>query len=403
MTARQHITFINSVGVKLAATIEHPAVPVKYYAIFAHCFTCGKDIIAASRVSKMLAARGVAVMRFDFTGIGDSDGDFTETNFSSNVQDLISASNFLRDKFDAPQLLIGHSLGGTAAIHAASEIPECKAVATIGSPATPNHLLDNFPDEVETIENKGVADINFGPKVFKIKKQFIDDLNTQSVISKISKLRKAILIMHSPIDRIVSIDEASRIFVAAKHPKSFITLDNADHLLDNVDDAQYVSETIIAWANRYIEKEKNIQNSAQKGEIIVGEGNHKFLREVSSDDHFWWSDEPKAVGGDNLGPDPYEQLLSALGTCTSMTMRMYANHKGWKVDDIQIQLSHSRQHTSDSEKIDDDNSKLEVVTKLVSISGELDEVQRKRLIEIADRCPVHKTLLGNFKIETTLM
>lgn len=403
MTTRQHMEFINSVGIKLAATIELPAVPIKYYAIFAHCFTCGKDIIAASRVSKMLAAKGVAVMRFDFTGIGDSGGDFAETNFSSNVEDLVSAANFLRNKFDAPQLLIGHSLGGTAAIHAASDIPECKAVVTIGSPATPNHLLDNFPNEVKIIENKGIAEVNFGPKTFQIKKQFIEDLNSQSDISKISQLKKAILIMHSPVDRIVSIGEASSIFVAAKHPKSFITLDNANHLLDNVDDAQYVSETITAWANRYIEQGKNIQNSAQKGEIIVGEGNHKFLREVSSDDHFWWSDEPKAVGGDNLGPDPYEQLLSALGTCTSMTMRMYANHKGWKVDDIQIQLSHSRQHISDSEKVDDVNSKLEVVTKTLKISGELDELQRKRLLEIADRCPVHKTLLGNFKIETTLV
>ena len=398
MAIRRHVTFENSKGNSLSATLELPAGNIKYYALFAHCFSCGKDVLAASRISRALAAMGIAVLRFDFTGIGDSEGDFADTNFSSNIADVQSAADFLREHYQAPKLLIGHSLGGTAVMHAASKIDECKAVATIAAPATPNHILSHFPNEVKALESDAAVTINIGGKSLTIKQQFVADLEAQSTTNKISELRKALLIFHAPLDDIVSIDEASRIFIAAKHPKSFITLDKADHLLSDASDADYVANTISAWASRYIDAKAEQSQPVHPGELFVGEGNQKFLREVSSDDHNWLSDEPVKVGGDNLGPDPYEQLLASLGTCTSMTLRMYANHKGWPVNDIKVQLKHARTHREDCEQPDNKQCKVEVLDKTVTIEGDLDESQQKRLKEVADRCPVHKTLLGELEI-----
>ena len=402
MTTRKKITFENAAGIQLAAAIELPVKPIKYYALFAHCFSCGKDIVAASRISRSLASIGIAVLRFDFTGIGNSDGDFKNTNFSSNIEDILAATNYLREHYEAPQLLIGHSLGGTAVLNAASDVPECKAVVSIGSPATADHILEQFPEERKQLENEQEVSVNVGGKPFKIKRQFVADVEAQSTTDKISQLRKALLVFHSPVDNIVPIDEATRIFVAAKHPKSFITLDKADHLLSNAQDSEYVANTIAAWAVRYVNRDEKETQKVNKGEILIGEGNHKFLREVASDDHTWLSDEPNAFGGDNLGPDPYEQLLSSLGTCTSMTLRMYANHKGWPVDDIKVELKHSREHEKDCEAPDKANCKIEVIEKTLTIEGDLDEQQTSRLLEVADRCPVHKTLLGNLKITTEL-
>lgn len=402
MTTRKKITFENAVGQQLAAAIELPVKPIKYYALFAHCFSCGKDIIAASRVSRALASIGIAVLRFDFTGIGSSDGDFANTNFSSNIEDILAATNFLREHYQAPQLLIGHSWGGTAVLNAAGDIPECKAIVSIGSPATANHILEQFPNERKQLEQVEEVSVNVGGKPFHIKRQFVDDLEAQSTTDKIGDLRKALLVFHSPFDKIVPIDEATRIFVAAKHPKSFITLDKADHLLSNADDAEYVANTIAAWATRYVQSDAPEPQHIPKGEVLIGEGNKKFLREVATDDHSWLSDEPISFGGDNLGPDPYEQLLSSLGTCTSMTLRMYANHKQWAVDDIKVELKHSRVHEKDCEDPDNADCKLELIEKTLTIEGDLDEKQVKRLLEVADRCPVHKTMLGHLKITTEL-
>ncbi|MDW3094666.1 MAG: bifunctional alpha/beta hydrolase/OsmC family protein [Gammaproteobacteria bacterium] len=400
MTIRKKVNFENNLGITLSAALELPLMPIKYYAIFAHCFSCGKDIFAASRISRSLASAGIAVLRFDFTGIGESEGDFGNSNFSSNIDDILSAAKYLQEEYSAPQLLIGHSLGGTAVIHAAKEISECKAVVSIGSPSTPNHILKHFPSEVKQLEHLDSLEVEIGGKSFDIKKQFVDDLNAKSSTSDISKLRKAILIFHSPLDEIVSIEEATRIFVAVKHPKSFITLDKADHLLSDPDDSEYVANTIAAWAERYIQINSLNSHNADKGEVLIGEGNQKFLREVSSDDHHWLSDEPKAAGGDNLGPDPYEQLLSSLGTCTSMTLRMYCNHKGWTVDNIEVKLSHMRSHVEDCKEHNQNNCKVEVIKKEIVIEGELDTQQKDRLIEVADRCPVHKTLLSKLEISS---
>ena len=400
MSTRKKITFENIEGLQLAAAIELPVKPIKYYALFAHCFSCGKDIIAASRISRALASIGIAVLRFDFTGLGSSDGDFANTNFSSNIADILSATNFLREHYQAPQLLIGHSLGGTAVLNAAGEIPECKAVVSIGSPATADHLLEQFTEERKQLEQTKEVSVNVGGKSFHIQQQFVADLEAQSTTDKISELRKALLVFHSPFDNIVPIDEATRIFIAAKHPKSFITLDKADHLLSDASDSEYVADTIAAWATRYVQSDAPEPPQLNKGEVLIGEGNKKFLREVATDDHTWLSDEPTAFGGDNLGPDPYEQLLSSLGTCTSMTLRMYANRKGWPVDDIRLQLKHTREHEQDCEHPDEKNCKIEVIEKTLTIEGDLDEQQKNRLLEVADRCPVHKTLLGNLKIIT---
>ncbi|MFK8026895.1 MAG: alpha/beta fold hydrolase [Gammaproteobacteria bacterium] len=400
MTKRKKIQFENSSGISLSAELELPDISIKYFALFAHCFSCGKDISAASRISRHLASHGIAVMRLDFMGIGDSEGDFSNSNFTSNIDDLVSAANYLGEKYRSPQLLIGHSLGGTAALYAAKAIPECQAVVSIGSPAKPNHILKHFPDKVNQLTADESLSINIAGNSYEIKKQFVDDLNTHSSATEFNKLRKAILVLHSPLDEIVSIDEATHIFVEAKHPKSFITLDKADHLLSRVEDTEYVANTIAAWAARYITVAGDAANNVQQGEVKIGEANTKFLREVFSDDHQWLSDEPKIHGGENLGPDPYEQLLSSLGTCTSMTLRMYCNHKGWKVDNIEVKLKHSRIHSTDCGQHAKDNCKIELIEKVITIEGELDEKQRDRLIEVADRCPVHKTLLSHLEINS---
>lgn len=344
MTTRQRISFANASGEQLAAALELPDAPPRAFALFAHCFTCGKDIATATRITRTLAANGFAVLRFDFTGLGGSDGDFANTNFSSNVADLLAAAQYLRTEHAAPQLLIGHSLGGTAMLAAAAEISESKAVVTIGAPATPDHVVKQFADDLPQIEAEGDAVVSLAGREFRIQQQFVDDLRTQPLVDRIGTLKKALLVFHAPFDATVSVDQATQIFAAAKHPKSFVSLDGADHLVSKLEDAQYVADTIATWVKRYLPDPPPVQSSdVPGGELLVDEGNRRFLREVSSDDHTWLADEPKHVGGDNLGPDPYEHLLAALGTCTSMTIRMYANRKGWPLEDVRVQLEHSRE------------------------------------------------------------
>ena len=400
MATSLRFSFENASGLQLAAIVDLPILPIKYFALYAHCFSCGKDILVAARIARSLAAKGIAVMRFDFTGIGSSEGSFEESNFTNNCLDIVAATEYMRQHYQAPRLLIGHSLGGTAMLNAAEHIPEAAAIVSIAAPASPDHVLSHFESEVDKLEKQEKVDIELANKTLTISRDFVADLKQHSLLEKISQLRKALLIFHSPIDNIVSINEASKIFVAAKHPKSFISLDKADHLITEKKDIEYIAEAINAWALRYIDADIAEVPKIDSGEVLVGEGNNNFLREVASDDHAWFSDEPIAVGGDNLGPDPYEQLLSSLGTCTSMTLRMYVNHKGWQVDDIQVELKHSRQHIQDCEQPDKKLCKIELIEKLITITGQLDEKQLKRLTEVADRCPVHKTLLGEIKIQS---
>ena len=373
MPTRQRITFANRAGEQLAAALELPDQAPRAFALFAHCFTCGKDIAAATRIARTLAANGFAVLRFDFTGLGGSEGDFANTNFTSNVEDLLSAAAYLRTQHAAPQLLIGHSLGGTAVLGAAAQIPESKAVVTIGAPASPDHVIKQFADTVPEIEAEGDAVVSLAGREFRIKHQFLKDLRSNPLTNRLGGLKKALLVLHAPLDTTVAVDQAAQIFTAAKHPKSFISLDGADHLISRLEDAQYVAQTIAAWVERYLlTADPSDKAEVPGGEVSVGEGNRRFLREVSSDDHTWVADEPKRVGGDNLGPDPYEHLLAALGTCTSMTIRMYANRKAWPLEDVRVDLKHAREHVEDCEECGDKPTQLEVLTRAIHLEGPLD-------------------------------
>ncbi|MFT4907023.1 MAG: putative OsmC-like protein/esterase/lipase [Oleispira sp.] len=391
-----------SQGQTLAGLLETPDQAVRAYVLFAHCFTCGKDIAAASRISRFLVQHGFAVLRFDFTGLGNSDGDFANTNFSSNTEDLLSAANFLEKNYQAPELLIGHSLGGAAVLAMAAQLPAVKAVVTIAAPFEAGHVLHNFNAQLATIETDGQAKVNLGPREFTIKKQFLDDLNNQTT-DHIKHLNKALLVLHSPIDLTVDISDAEKIYKAAKHPKSFVSLDTADHLLTKAMDSEYVAQTISGWASRYIPKLKKDTRDLASGHVLVTELDHKFQQEVFTDNHHWFADEPTKLGGQNTGPDPYEHLLAALGACTAMTIRMYANLKKIPLEHVEVSLSHERNYLDDAEKSDDQDSKIEALIRKIQLIGPLSDAEKTRLLEIADRCPVHKTLHNNPHVVTTLI
>ena len=405
MSKRIKLEFPGTDGLMVAGLLETPDTNPHSFALFAHCFTCGKDVVSASRIARALVARGYAVLRFDFTGLGSSDGDFANSNFSSNINDLVLAADFLRQNYRAPSLLIGHSLGGAAVLAAAHAMDEVKGVVTIGAPADPQHVVKQFACDIDAINQAGVAEVQLAGRSFTIKKQFLDDLADQYLSEKIASLKKALLVFHSPVDATVSISEAEKIYRSAKHPKSFVSLDDADHLLTKARDAEYVATTIAAWASRYIAEPENIEQKSgavTSGNVMVTEKNKKFTRTVISDSHLWLADEPTAMGGADLGPDPYEHLLAALGTCTSMTIRMYANFKKLPLDDVTVTLSHARQHVTDCEGCDEAPQKIEEINRTVTLTGDLTEESRQRLLEIADRCPVHQTLHSDLIIRTEL-
>ena len=399
VTLQQRINFTNKEGLSLAAALVMPRdTPPVAYALFAHCFTCGKNNAAAARISRALASRGIAVLRFDFTGLGSSEGDFGNAGFSSNLTDLVAAADFMRAEYSAPMLMIGHSLGGTAVLAAAEQVPECRALVTIGSPAVPEHVLKTIQQRGP--EAGGSIPVAIGGREFSVSNSFLADFKQDVVSERLAKLKRALLVFHAPFDNVVPIDEAGRIFQQARHPKSFVSLDGADHLLTNARDSRYVADTIATWVWRYVpDSVDSDQPAVPGGHVVVGELNKKFLRRVSSDTHSWLADEPTSMGGEDLGPDPYEHLLAALGTCTSMTIRMYANRKKWPVDNINVELSHRRTHVQDCEDCDGDGSKVDLIERSVTITGDLTQEQHNRLQQIADRCPVHKTLTGDIRIQ----
>ena len=404
-TTTQRIDFDGSQGAKLSARLDLPAGAIKAYAIFAHCFTCSKDLHATKRISSELAAQGIAVLRFDFTGLGNSKGDFSSTNFSSNREDLIIAANHLRDNFEAPNLLIGHSLGGAAVLSIASEIPEVTAVATIGAPSEASHVVHNFGVKIDEIKNTGEATVSLGGRNFSIRKQFLDDLKANDVLEKVTKLKKPLLVLHSPVDQTVGVENATQIFVAAKHPKSFVSLDNADHLVSNERDADFVASVITAWAGRYISQDAIPEQSDASDEIIVSEtGLGKFQNTILAGNHYLIGDEPKSVGGLDSGPSPYDYLASALGTCTSMTMRMYADFKKLDIGKISVAVSHKKIHAKDCMECTDDErakgGKIDVFERKIAVEGLNDDELSAKLLQIADKCPVHKTLEKGAKVET---
>lgn len=398
---RKKVEFLSD-GISLAGALEVPNEGARYYALFAHCFTCGKDVAAASRISRALTAQNIAVLRFDFTGLGGSDGDFANTNFSSNVQDLLAAVDFLRREYQAPQLLIGHSLGGAAVLAMAADVPEVKAVATIGAPHKAQHVGKNFAADLDVIQREGEADVNLAGRSFKITRQFIEDIESHGG-GDLGNLRKALLVMHSPVDTTVDIQEAEKIYREARHPKSFIGLDDADHLLMRKQDAEYVAKLIASWASRYLPPTEQRRTRPQMvtGQVLVSEKNHTFTQDVYSDTHHWLADEPAAMGGADLGPDPYEHLLAALGTCTAMTLRMYAERKSLPLQQVEVTLSHAREHVEDCVGCEQTGSKIDVLNRKVSLTGDLSLEQRAQLLSIADRCPVHRTLHGDLEVRTT--
>ena len=399
--------FDNGSGETLAGLLELPpgGVEVSSYALFAHCFTCGKNIAAATRISRALAARGIAVLRFDFTGLGNSDGDFSNTNFSSNVEDLVAAANALEAEYSAPQLLIGHSLGGAAVLAAAAQLESVRAVATIAAPATAEHVAGLFKDKSAEIRREGQATVVLGEREFSIRRQFLDDIERYASTRGIAALNAALLILHSPLDTIVGIDEAARIYQAARHPKSFISLDSADHLLSKAADAEYAATMIAGWAGRYLDAAsagppEQVAKLAD-GEVLITELDRPFLRGMYTTDHFQRADEPRKYGGSNLGPTPYDLLLMALGSCTSMTLRMYAERKQLPLDDLQVRLRHERVHANDCADCEQGRG-MERITRRISLHGELSTGQREKLLEIADKCPVHRSLEGDLRIVSEL-
>ena len=400
----ERLEFTGHDGSKLAARLDLPVGKPAAFALFAHCFTCSKDIPAARRIAQRLASLGIAVLRFDFTGLGHSGGEFANTGFSSNVQDLLQAADYLRETYAAPQLLIGHSLGGAAILAAAGSIPEAKAVVTLGAPSEPEHVLHNFGQHVGDICAQGQADVQLGGRTFTIKREFIDDIAGVSLDKRVAELRKALLVMHAPLDETVGLDNAAHIFQMAKHPKSFVTLDNADHLLSRAEDAEYAAELISAWVQRYIDVSLlPKQMAAPEGITRISETDrNSFTQDVSAGGHHLVADEPTSYGGDYLGPTPYQLVSAGLGACTSMTIRMYANRKQIPLEHIQVDVSHDKIHAEDCSHCEQATGKVDRFVRKITLVGDLSAEQRQRLLEIADRCPVHRTLEGEIDILTQL-
>ena len=404
----ERFDFANAQGEKLAALLDRPDGPIRAVALFAHCFTCGKDNKAARVIARGLTSHGIAVLRFDFTGLGSSEGEFANTTFSSNVDDLVAAADHLRTQIAAPAILIGHSLGGAAVLAAAHRIAEARAVVTIAAPFDPAHVAGLFGERVEEIKSKGEVEVTLAGRPFRVRRGLLDDIAGQNLAGRIAELRKALLVFHSPTDETVGIDNASHIFTTAKHPKSFISLAGADHLLLRPSDAAYVAHVIAAWAERYLDMPaqmaapKQPVAEAESGEVVVRETRHgTFQQEIIAGAHRFLADEPVAAGGLDSGPGPYDLLLAALGACTSMTLRLYADRKQLPLTRTRVRLRHSRIYAADCAACETKEGMLDRIDRIINLEGELDAEARKRLLEIADKCPVHRTLTSEIDIRTS--
>jgi uncharacterized OsmC-like protein/pimeloyl-ACP methyl ester carboxylesterase len=403
---KEQVKFQNSRGEQLAGIMHMPdAGVIQACVVFAHCFTCTKNIRAAVTIADSLVTEGFGVLSFDFTGLGQSEGDFSDTHFSSNVQDLVDAAEFLAQTFEAPLLLVGHSLGGTAVLAAAHLIPSIVAVATIGAPADAEHVLHLLDDDLETIEQQGEAKVNLAGRPFHIRSEFVEDVRSQSVRDGIRSLRRALLVMHSPIDELVSIDEAARIYSSALHPKSFVSLDDADHLLTRDRDSRYAGQVLAAWASRYLPGEIHQPPAVEHikdATVTAGRAEDIFLSTVNANGHGLIADEPESYGGGNRGPSPYDFLAAALGSCTVMTLNMYARRKELPVDKVEVLVQHTRIHAKDCEDCETKTGRIDQLSREIKLSGDLSDAQRQRMLEIADMCPVHRTLEGEIKIRSVL-
>ncbi|HSJ64267.1 MAG TPA: alpha/beta fold hydrolase [Gemmatimonadaceae bacterium] len=400
------VQFPGATGATLSARLEMPldGDPIAY-ALFAHCFTCSKNFKATVTISRALAQARIAVLRLDFTGLGESEGAFEETTFSTSVDDLLAGAAWLDEHHAAPQLLVGHSLGGAAALHAAARLPSVKAVVTINAPSEPAHVLELLDASVEEIERRGEARATLGGRRFTIRKEFLDDVGDARMLDVVRSLRAALLIFHAPSDQIVGIDNAARLYTAARHPKSFVSLDDADHLLSDEQDARYVGDVLAAWVRRYLDRGQRAHETMEQVEAdnrVVARTGEGYRTAILASGHALIADEPVAVGGSELGPTPYDLLAAALGACTSMTLQMYARRKQWPLDEAIVRLRHSKIHALDERNCESGAAKMDRLDRTVELVGDLTADQRARLLEIANKCPVHRTLEAGVVVETEL-
>ncbi len=405
MAITERIDFMGALGVRLAARLDGPRGKPKGYALFAHCFSCSKDVFAASRIAGALAERGIATLRFDFTGLGQSEGEFANTNFSSNVEDLLAAIAWMRRERAAPSLLIGHSLGGAAVLVAAGRAPEGKAVATIGAPAAAEHVVHQFEDALADIETHGEAQVKLAGRPFQVKKQFLEDVRGHNVRDAVAQLKRALLVLHAPTDATVGVQNATEIFAAAKHPKSFVSLDKADHLLTRREDAIYAANVIAAWAERYafaetprLEPPAAIAGAAHVRETRQG----RYQAQIRLGDDVFLADEPLSVGGDDTGPAPFDWLCAGLGACTTMTLRMYAERKGLALDRASVEVRHWKESAADHGR-DGGPAQIDVFERRITLDGALSSEERQRMLEIAEKCPVHRTLTHGAVVRSALI
>lgn len=397
------LRFKNREGHELSGRIDIPLSGKPHgYAIFAHCFTCSKNFPAVKNISRGLTSRGFAVLRFDFTGLGNSEGDFSNTNFSGNINDLLDAADMLKERFMSPSLLIGHSLGGAAVLLAARALDSVKAVVTIGAPSHPSHVTHLLKEGINQIKKEGSALINIGGRDFTIRDQFLDDLEKVSDQEASKNFRRPLLIMHSPQDRIVAIANARKLYEAAHHPKSFVSLDGADHLLSGKEDSLYAGDLIGSWAKRYIPHQSKPEKDTKHQVIASIDTSDKFTTQMIIGPTYLIADEPESYGGANLGPTPYDLLAASLASCTAMTLNMYLGRKDWPVHLINVYVTHSRTHKEDCENPEDPKAKIDLFEREIHISGNTDEAQQEKLLEIADKCPVHKTLMSENRIKTKI-
>jgi len=398
----QKVEFVNANGYKLSARLELPADQHPHsYALFAHVFTGNKNLTATRHISRALTLDGIAVLRFDFTGLGDSEGEFEDTTFTSNVEDLMAAAKFLEENYEAPKIMVGHSLGGAAAIFAASRLDSIQAVTTIGTPSEPEHVSHLLEDSLDKIEKEGVAKVSVGGRMFTIKKEFLDDIRSKNMFRILKELRKPILILHSPQDSIVEIENAAKIYHASYHPKSFVTLDGADHMLSNKTDAAYAGSLIASWVMRYLDLPKKELLKTDR-QVVAKLGEVGYTTEIMAGNHGLLADESEEVKGDDFGPSPYQILSAALGACTAMTLQMYARRKGWPLKEVKVHLDHGRRYVDDCMSCETKEAKLDHFDRIIELEGDLTEEQKARLLEIADKCPVHRTLEREIRIETKL-
>jgi putative redox protein len=397
------IRFKNREGHELEGRLEFPIDSHPHnFALFAHCFTCTKNLTAVRNISNALVSRGFGVLRFDFTGLGDSEGEFASTNFSGNVEDLIDAAEFLRQSYKAPSLLVGHSLGGAAAIFAAEKIPSVTAIATIGSPSEPIHVKRQLQNKLEEIRNEGQARVSLGGRDFTIRQQFLDDLENKELLITLNRLRRPLLILHSPQDAIVGIKNAEVLYRNAHHPKSFVSLNGADHLLSKKEDSFYAGDVIGSWVQRYISLPEPVDIQTEH-QVVAGLGDSEgYTTLLKTGRHYLTADEPLSAGGNDFGPSPYELVSAGLAACTAMTLQMYAKRKNWPLENVKVHTSYSKSHAEDCQNCESEQSKIDLFQRLVELSGPLDQKQRQRFIEIANKCPVHRTLHGNIRVITKL-